>query len=385
MVTDDGDGSPSMLGDLLSVLRSRKASAAAFGGSVLASLVATELSPLVGRFVRWALWLAALGTGAALVVVATRRARRIRPGQSVVRDDEPKRPRDADRSETDARPPRRLATSWGSVVLVSVLVVGGLTVVSVTTDPLADQARSPVEEDDPAPADALPAPAIGGIHRLWANDVTPTSVELAWDAFGDVDAYEVVVDGETVELPGWRDAYSFSARPGTTYFVRVSAFEDGNYLDSVQEYIDTPGSLTHADARLQGDWVLALRTADVGGTYPRSRIGERWQDRWSFVPSCGAGACDVYFDFNLVREAAAILRRDGSSYSGSKTARLRNCAGEPPAPTFATLRLSVVDAGNDGDEWVATRIRGRLSHEDRPYRGCGGGSMTHVFTGRPAG
>jgi hypothetical protein len=245
------------------------------------------------------------------------------------------------------------------------------------------KAKSWLSESGQAPdakvrllAPSPPKPSSGG--------VSSNAVVLTWAAPANSpapDSYQVIRNGAPVQT---LDAKTTTYRdnglgPATPYRYRVVAKWGENASDPSEEITVRTATPPLTAARLEASSHEVHLTVTGVSAITNLPRGTSWTELWDLTPVCGSGSCDVRLAGELsppgFRPGSfnSTLRRRGTLYTGTATARLSDC-GTIQATDALTIRLTVRTAKADGNKWVASSWSGTVT-VNSPRIEAGGGSF----------
>jgi hypothetical protein len=201
--------------------------------------------------------------------------------------------------------------------------------------------------------------------KPWSADPSKWQVVLHWSAPTPApDHYEVIRNDKIIARDASGESYTdTSAEPATHYTYRVEGMGADGGAGAPETTKTTTGAPSLAAARLEGKFFATLSV--TSSTIGASSGG----DRWTFVPKCVSGACDVTFT-HVGTKVSGTLRQRGASYSGTMSLpfHIRNCYGAAVNESI-TMHLTISDASVFRGGWRATHIEGTV-HEYLAYSGC---------------
>jgi len=224
--------------------------------------------------------------------------------------------------------------------------------------------------------------------RLTA-DPTHTTVALHWSPppLAPVPDDYLLYNGSSLvdTLAGTTTAYTDKSQaPGASFNYTVIA-QWGN-------------SLSHASAAASGETVAAPLSSTVpvhvnttgspGADWGPIVVGYDWDDTWTATPSCTPNACTMSVTVTIgpsdksVSTVPVPLRRSGSGYSGTATAKLTGCkAPQSVIMESDTITLTLAPAQGAVDNGAWTAWTGTMTMS-APYLAVGDGycpSATWTF------
>jgi hypothetical protein len=210
-----------------------------------------------------------------------------------------------------------------------------------------------------------PPPPVLRPAGLAAGPATANSVTFHWarPATGPLpDKYLILSDGRAAgTVAGTVTSYRKAGlTPASTYQYRVVAMRDGKRSPQSASLAVSTLIPPMSQARLQGPWnVYSKNLTHV----PGNRSGTL---SWDFIPACAAGACKSVVAH--VRDGKysvkLTLTRAGAVYRGHAVANFGGCGprgNKIPDPATVKFRVRVKNAVGEGQEWVATSLRGTMA------------------------
>ncbi len=140
-----------------------------------------------------------------------------------------------------------------------------------------------------------------------------------------------------------------------------------------------------SEARLEGDWEVALKVTKNSGT--RLKLGDTTVEPWTFAPKCSTGPCPANLSGTIAGQPFTVtMARAGAVYKGSTTAHIARC-GSTDTVNKITVVVKVTDGGVSGGDWAAADWTGTLDLSI-PYTRSGSyycPAQSAQFTATPGG
>jgi hypothetical protein len=225
--------------------------------------------------------------------------------------------------------------------------------------------------------------AVGGLRvepaERWTGDPDTWSLSLTWIPVEDASVYVVSRDGHRVGRTDETEFIDDAVAPESRYRYEVVAVGSDRGASPPSRVRIRTEALPGAFARVQGQWVLALKVQsstifDSGG---RILV--------TFTPNCERGSCPVGWAFD---EAAntGTARNDGARYEGSGVGGFLtlDCHGGTVSSTV-TMEFRVEKAHTVRNAWRATEISGTLTESVPPVSNCLSARNVWSFTGTAQG
>ena len=231
----------------------------------------------------------------------------------------------------------------------------------------------------PTPSEhAAKAPPVEGLRAeqgRWTADPETWRVTLSWRAVDGATGYLVLRDDRRIGRTGAPTFVDRKVAPETHYRYEVVATGAGGARSKPALLRFETRSLSKADARIQGRWLLNLKvqSSNIGAGSGHIVI--------TFSPTCERGPCDVRWQF-FDAGNAGTAERSGAGYRGTGYGSLmtRDCHGGTTSAA-ATLEFRVEKARTVRAQWRAVSISGTLTESVAAVSNCLSARNVWAFTG----
>jgi Fibronectin type III domain len=199
---------------------------------------------------------------------------------------------------------------------------------------------------------------------LTASRKTWTTMRLHWSPSpkGPVPSEFVIYSGGSsfAVVPGTKDSYSVTGlNPGTAYQYQVAAKWGGQ-----ESRLSPILAVSTLVPPLDGNVSVELTTTRTPGSGASLKVGQKWNDTWTFSSACTGKRCTLTTDAEFaapgfaVQQFTVTMTRSGSGYAGSTRSDITKC-GSIDVKNTITLRISA-DRGavrNGGwNAWHGTMV-----------------------------
>jgi len=233
----------------------------------------------------------------------------------------------------------------------------------------------------PSASSAGPEPVEGlrAEQGKWTGDPDSWRISLTWRPVQEATGYLIFRDGRRL---GEADATEFvddSVTPEARYRYEVVAFDADRKLSKPSRIRTRTERLPNGVARVQGDWVLALKVQSSSIHTRGGRI------LVTFTPTCRHGPCAVGWSFEDAANSGTA-RDDGARYEGSGSGGFLtlDCHGGVVSATV-TLEFHIERAHTVRKAWRATEISGTLTESVPPVSNCLSARNVWTFRGSAQG
>jgi len=225
--------------------------------------------------------------------------------------------------------------------------------------------------------------AVGGLRvereERWTGDPDTWTLSLTWIPVEEASSYVISRDGRRVGRTDETEFIDDEVTPENRYRYEVVAIGSDRGASPPSRVRFRSEALPEAFARVQGQWVLALKVQSSSISAGGGRI------LITFTPNCERGPCPVDWAFEEPANTGSA-RNDGARYHGSGVGGFLtfDCHGLTASSTV-TFEFRVEQAHTVRNAWRATKISGTLTESVPSVSNCLSARNVWTFTGTAQG
>ena len=213
------------------------------------------------------------------------------------------------------------------------------------------------------------------------TSLSSSSVTLRWKRppFGErPERFIVLRDGEEIKRTTKLKFTDTDVTWGTSHVYRLQSVAMGKTSKSTKAKRVTVPNPPLSEARLEGSAGTSMNL-----TYHAPfASASSWSHsaNWTFSPTCGSGPCSVRWSAShsgsiFSGPTGGTLSRSSSTYSGSDGAPTANTCDNSNVPTTVSIVIRATSAGKIGSEWRATAFSGTMTEYTNWPSACGGNTQ----------